>query len=343
MASGARASDRSDPDPGRAILLRIGSGLATLGLVVVIVFFAVEALPGDACTSHLGRLAEGARLENCRAELGLDRPAVVRFAEWVGGLAKGDLGISQTRHTPVTTLVRSRLRNTLALGLLAALLALPLAIGLGVVAGLRRERLPDHLLSGLSLFAMTVPDFVSATLLVLIFSVWLGWLPGIVTTSPSAPLLELVSGMALPVLALVLVATGHILRMVRSSMIEVMASDYVEAAMLRGVSFRRLVLRHALPGAIVPSIHLMGLTLGWLVSGVVVIEVVFNYPGMGRLLVDAVSDRDLPLVQAIALVLAAIQIGSSLTADLLTLLANPKLRSGMAPFADRRALERGSA
>jgi peptide/nickel transport system permease protein len=312
------------------ILRRVGSGLLTLCLVAVVVFFAVEALPGDACTAYLGRLAQGPRLETCRTQLGLERPSYERFADWVAGAAVGDFGVSQKRAESVSGILVPRLRNTALLALLTALIAVPLAVGLGVIAGLARERFLDHLLSWLSLLAMTVPDFVSATLLVLVFSIWLGWFPGIVTAPADAPILELLSGTVLPIVALVLVATGHILRLIRSGMIEVMASDYVEVATLRGLPYWRIVLRHAFPGAIVPAIHLIGLTLGWLLSGVVVVEVVFNYPGLGRLMVDAVSDRDLPLVQAIALVLAAVHISMSLFADLLTVVANPKLRSEVA-------------
>jgi peptide/nickel transport system permease protein len=314
--------------PARLLAGRIASGLLTLALVLVVVFFAVEALPGDACTAYLGRFAEGPRLDACRAELRLERPALTRFAEWTRGLVSGDLGRSQKRGGPVSEIVRPRLRNTLLLGASTAVIAIPMALALGVIAGLFRERPLDHLLSGVSLFAMTVPEFVSATVLVLVFSVWLRWLPGIVTAAPDAPLGELLAGIALPIATLVMVTTAHLLRLVRGSVIDVMASDYIEVATLRGVSFPRLVLRHALPGALVPSIHLIGLTLGWMLSGVVVVEVVFNYPGMGRLMVDAVADRDLPLVQAIALVLAVIQITLSLVADVTTALANPRLRSG---------------
>jgi len=161
----------------------------------------------------------------------------------------------------------------------------------------------------------------------LVFSVWLGWLPGIVTTPPNAPLTEFLSDIILPIVALALVMTAHILRMVRTSVIDVMGSDYVQMARLKGVPYWRMVFRHVLPNALLPTINLVALTIAWLLGGVVVIEVVFNYPGLGRLTIDAISDRDLALVQAIALVLAAVYIGLNLFADLLTLIVNPRLRT----------------
>ena len=197
----------------------------------------------------------------------------------------------------------------------------------GIIAGLWRDRPPDLWVSMLAIIAMTVPEFVSATLLILVFSIWLGWLPGIVTTPPDAPLFEFLSDIILPVAALALVMTAHILRMVRTSVINVMGSDYIQMAILKGVPYWRMVFRHVLPNALLPTINLVALTIAWLLGGVVVIEVVFNYPGLGRLTIDAISDRDLALVQAIALLLATVYIGLNLFADLLTLVANPRLRT----------------
>ena len=287
----------------------------------------MEALPGDACTAYLGRMAKGTRLENCRRDFQIERPALTRYAEWTLGALQGDLGISLKRNKPISGIVGIRLRNTLVLGLSATLIGVPIAIFLGIIAGLWRDRPPDLWVSGIAIFAMTIPEFVSATLLILVFSVWLGWFPGIVTTPPNAPLIEFLSDIILPIVALALVMTAHILRMVRTSVIDVLESDYIQMARLKGVPYWRMVFRHVLPNALLPTINLVALTIAWLLGGVVVIEVVFNYPGLGRLTIDAISDRDLALVQAIALLLATVYVGLNLFADLLTLIVNPRLRT----------------
>jgi peptide/nickel transport system permease protein len=202
-----------------------------------------------------------------------------------------------------------------------------MAIFLGVVTGLWRDRPVDLAVSTLAIFAMTIPEFVSATVLILVFSVWLGWLPGIVLTSASAAASEFFPEIILPVLVLTMVMTAHILRMVRSSVIEVMAGDYIQMATLKGVPYWRIVFRHALPNALLPAINVVALTIAWLLGGVVVIEVVFNYPGLGRMMIDAISDRDLPVVQAIALIIATVYVCVNLSADILTMFANPRLRT----------------
>ncbi len=311
----------------RLIVRRLMLGLLTLVLVSGIVFVAVEALPGDACTAYLGRMAQGTRLENCRRDFGLERPALARYMEWTLSAVQGDLGLSLKRNKPISDIIGTRLRNTLVLGLAATFIGVPIAVLLGIIAGLWRDRPVDLWVSTTAIFAMTIPEFVSATLLILVFSVWLGWLPGIVTTPPDAPLFEFLSDILLPIVALALVMTAHILRMVRTSVIDVMASDYVQMARLKGVPYWRMVFRHVLPNALLPTINLVALSIAWLLGGVVVIEVVFNDPGLGRLTLNAISDRDLAMVQAIALILATIYVGLNLFADLLTLVANPRLRT----------------
>ncbi|MHA1554467.1 MAG: ABC transporter permease, partial [Alphaproteobacteria bacterium] len=240
---------------------------------------------------------------------------------------QGDFGVSMKRKKPISGIVGTRLRNTAILGVTASVIGIPIAILLGIIAGLWRDRPVDLWISTTAIFAMTIPEFVSATLLILVFAVWLGWLPVIVTTRPDAPLLDFLSDIMLPIITLAFVLTAHILRMVRTSVIDVMASDYVQMARLKGVPYWRMVFRHVLPNALLPTINLVALTIAWMLGGVVVIEVVFNYPGLGRLTVDAVSDRDLALVQAIALILATIYVSLNLFADLLTLLVNPRLRT----------------
>lgn len=311
----------------KLILRRLTLGFMTLVLVSGIIFVAVEVLPGDACTAFLGRYAQGTRLDNCRRDFGLERSPLERYADWIGGAVQGDLGVSMKRKKSISEIVGTRLRNTAILGVVASIIGIPIAILLGIIAGLWRDRPVDLWISTTAIFAMTIPEFVSATLLILIFAVWLGWLPGIVTTRPDAPILDFMSDIILPIVTLAFVLTAHILRMVRTSVIDVMGSDYVQMAKLKGVPFWRMVFRHVLPNALLPTINLVALTIAWMLGGVVVIEVVFNYPGLGRLTVDAVSDRDLALVQSIALILATIYVGLNLFADLMTLVVNPRLRT----------------
>lgn len=311
----------------RLIVRRLGLGLLTLALVSGIIFVGVEALPGDSCTAYLGRMAQGKRLENCRRDFGLERPALTRYAEWALGAVRGDFGVSLKGKKPISRTVGTRFRNTVILGVAASVIGVPLAILLGIIAALWRDRPPDLWISTTAIFAMTIPEFVSATVLVLVVSVWLGWLPGIVVTRPDAPLFEFLSDIILPIIALALVMTAHILRMVRTCVVDVMASDYIQMARLKGVPYRRMVFRHVVPNALLPTINLVALTIAWLLGGTVVIEVVFNYPGLGRLMVQSIFFRDLAMVQAITLILAALYVGLNLFADLLTLVANPRLRT----------------
>ncbi len=311
----------------RLILRRLALGAVTVAIVSAIIFAGVEILPGDACTAFLEREAQGKLLENCRAALGLERPALERYLDWAGGALTGDFGVSAGGRQRIAEVVGDRLANTLLLGGLAMAVGVPLALLLGVVAALWRDRLPDLGVSGLAIFAMTIPEYVTATLLILIFSVWLGWAPGIVLTPADAPLADFFPSVLLPAAVLTMVMTAHILRTVRSSVIEALASDYAQMATLKGVPYWRMVFAHVLPNALLPAINVVALTIAWLLGGVVVIETVFNYPGLGRLMIDSISDRDLPTVQAIALILAVIYVGVNLAADLLTLIANPRLRT----------------
>ncbi|MBU6379375.1 MAG: ABC transporter permease [Gammaproteobacteria bacterium] len=311
----------------RLLLRRLALGAVTVALVSALIFAAIEALPGDACVTALQRDAVGQRLENCRKELGLDRPAVQRYVEWAAGAIRGDLGVSAHNGKPIASLVGDRLRNTLLLASCSLALGIPLALLLGVLTGLRRDKAADLTLSTLTIFAMTIPEFISATVLIFIFSIWLGWVPGIVTASANAPVSAFFPGIILPMIVLTMVMTAHILRTVRSSVIEVMASDYVQMTILKGVPYWQIVRRHVLPNALLPAINVVALTVGWLLGGVVVVEKVFNYPGLGHYMIDSISDRDLPVVQAIALIVATAYVGVNLAADLLTLMLNPRLRA----------------
>lgn len=313
----------------RLLINRVMLAAITVAIVITVVFFSVEALPGDACTAYLGRQAQGERLTTCQQDFGLDRPAVVRFGEWVANAAQGDLGQSMARQKSVNELIGYRLRNTAVLGVAACLIGIPLAILLGVFAGLRRDRWFDVLASSVAIVLMTLPEFVTGTVLLVIFAIELKWLPGIVIASATSPISVLLSGIALPALVLSSIMAAHILRMMRSSVIDVMATDYIRMAELKGVPFGQMVRRHVIPNALIPSINLIALTIAWMLGGVVITETVFNYPGIGRLTADAIGDRDLPLVQGIALVLAAIYVGLNLAADVLTLAMNPRLRTAI--------------
>jgi peptide/nickel transport system permease protein len=309
------------------LLRRLSLGLITVILVSIIIFTGVEFLPGDACTAFLEREAQGKLLENCRQDLDLNRPAIDRYIDWASSAMVGDLGLSVNGQQSIAELVGNRMNNSLLLAFCALLVGVPLAIFLGVITALWRDKPIDLFFSTAAIFAMTIPEFVSSTVLILVFSVWLGWLPGIVLTSASASAAEFFPEIILPVIVVAMVMTAHILRMVRTSVIDVLASDYVRMATLKGVPYWQIVFHHVLPNALLPAINVVALTIAWLLGGVVVIEVVFNYPGLGRMMIDSISDRDLPVVQAIALILATVYVSVNLTADLLTMIANPRLRT----------------
>ena len=315
---------------GRLLVQRFSLALIVLALVSLIVFVMVELLPGDAATAYLGRDATPEGLERLRVTLGLDRPAPERFLTWAGGLVRGDLGVSLARGEPINAFLWMRLRNSLVLGITAALVGFPLAIGLGIIAGLTRDRLPDLVISTLSLIGMSLPEFVTATLLIYLFSIQWRLFPAVALVSPDAPLLELLPNIVLPILTLLIVLTAYILRVVRTSIIEVMRSDYIRVARMKGLTRFWVVVRHALPNALLPTLTIAALTIAWLIGGLFVIEAVFNYPGIGTLLLTAIHDRDLPLVQSIAMVMAVIYVLANLGADLLTLVLNPRLRSSRA-------------
>jgi peptide/nickel transport system permease protein len=309
------------------LLRRLSLGLITVILVSIIIFTGVEFLPGDACTAFLEREAQGKLLENCRQDLNLNRPAIDRYIDWASSAMVGDLGLSVNGQQSIAELVGNRMNNSLLLAFCALLVGVPLAIFFGVITALWRDKPIDLFFSTAAIFAMTIPEFVSSTVLILVFSVWLGWLPGIVLTSANASAAEFFPEIILPVIVVAMVMTAHILRMVRTSVIDVLASDYVRMATLKGVPYWQIVFHHVLPNALLPAINVVALTIAWLLGGVVVIEVVFNYPGLGRMMIDSISDRDLPVVQAIALILATVYVSVNLTADLLTMIANPRLRT----------------
>jgi peptide/nickel transport system permease protein len=309
------------------IARRLLLAVVTLFIISIIVFLGVEALPGDSATAYLGQQATPEALEALREEFGLNKPVLQRYLDWLKGIVTGDLGISVLRRRPVAELIGNRFRNTVVLAVTAALVGIPLAIGLGVLAGLTRDKWPDALVSTASIVAMTLPGFVTATILIYLFAIRLDMFPAITMLPTDVPVSELLPNIVLPIITLTLIMVAHILRLVRTNMIDVMESDYVQMARLKGVPTWKIVFRHALPNAMLPTINVVALTLAWLLGGVAIIEQVFNYPGIGKLMISAISDRDFALVQGIAIILSGVYIALNLIADLLALVLNPRLRS----------------
>ena len=309
------------------ICKRIGLGLITLFIVSLITFIGVEVLPGDACTAYLEREAFGAQLEACIKRLGLDIPSYERYISWAYNAMQGNFGYSLSGQMPITEVLGPRVKNSLILASAAIIIGIPTALILGIITALWRDKFPDIIISTIAIFSMTIPEFISATLLILVVAIWLEWLPGIVIVSTDATFLELLPNIILPVIAIAMIMTAHMARMVRSSVIQVMASDYVQMAILKGVPYWKMVFKHVLPNALLPAINVVALTIAWLLGGVVVTEVVFNYPGLGRLVIESISNRDLPVVQALAIILASTYVSINLIADLMTLMLNPRLKS----------------
>ncbi len=309
------------------ILRRLVGAVITLWFISLLVFTLTEILPGDVATALLGREATPTELASLRAELGLERPDYVRYGEWLSGALRGDLGLSLARETPILPLVLIRLRNTALLAAVTVLFSVPLALALGILAGLLRDRLPDLLISVFTLIGMSLPDYVVGVLLILGISVRLAWLPAVTLVAPDAPLWQFLPNVILPALTMTVGLVAYLVRLLRTNIIDVMTSDYVQMATLKGVPYRRIVLHHVLPNALLPALNAIALLIAGLLGGAVIAETLFNYPGLGRLMITAVSERDLPLVQALALVGAAIYIGVNLATDLLTLRLNPRLRT----------------
>jgi len=304
---------------------RLGFGLLSLFAVSVVIFLAVSLLPGDLAEAMLGQSATPETLAALRAQLGLEEPGITRFWTWLAGCLQGELGISLANGRPIAELVASRLGNTAFLAAFAALVSVPLALALGVLAALYRNSWFDRLLNAGALSAASLPEFFIAYLLILLFSVKLGWLPSLSSVNPDAPLGERLLACVLPMLTLSLVVIAQMMRMTRAALINLLASPYIEMARLKGIAPLRIILKHALPNALAPIVNVVALNLAYLVVGVVVVEVVFVYPGLGQLLVDSVSKRDIPVVQACSLIFAATYIALNTLADVLSIASNPRL------------------
>ena len=310
----------------RLVATRFALGILTLLAVSVLIFICTQILPGDVASAVLGQQATPESLKVFRAELGLDKPAYLRYLQWLFGVLHGDFGKSLTNGRVIIEELAPRFVNTMFLAAYAAVIAVPLAVGLGILSAIREGRLSDRLANILTLVAISAPEFFVAYILILIFVSNLGWFPSLATVDT-----EMGFGMRLyvaflPALTLTLVVMAHMLRMTRNSVLSIMSTPYIEMAFLKGMTRTRVVAWHALPNALGPIVSVVALNLAYLVVGVVVVENVFVYPGVGQYMVDAVAKRDVPVIQACGLVFAAVFVTLNTVADVLAILVNPRLR-----------------
>ena len=311
----------------RLVAGRILLSIVTLLIVSLIVFAVLEVLPGDVATRILGRDATPEALDLLRIKLGLNDPAPLRYLHWLGGLLSGDLGQSLVSSRPVADILAPRIYNTILLSAYAFLLYLPLTVLPALIQAIRRDRPVDHALSVITLVLLSMPDFLLATILLFTFVVLVPVLPAISLVDQSSDAIDYLRAMTLPALTLAIVMAVYAVRMLRDNLIEVLDSDYVRMAELKGLSPRRVLLRHALPNALVPTLNVTALNLAYLVGGVVVVEKVFSYPGFGSLLVDSLQLRDLPVIETTVMIAALVYVGANLIADVAAVLLNPRLRT----------------
>jgi peptide/nickel transport system permease protein len=310
----------------RMIAWRFLLGLLTLVAVSFVIFLSIQMLPGDAAEAILGQTATPETLKALRHTMHLDVPASIRYFTWIGSLFKGDLGTSLASGRPVTDLLRERLPNTLFLAGMAAILATPIAVVLGLLCALYRGRHMDKVLNLIALGAGSVPDYFIAYILIIVFAVTYMVFPPLSSIIEGMPLAQKIYQTTLPAVTLTLATAAYMMRMTRASVISVLSSAYIEMANLKGLPRTRIIWRHALPNAIGPIANVIALTLAYLVSGVVVVETVFVYPGLGQLLVDSVQKRDIPVIQAVCIIFATFYILLNLSADIISTASNPKIR-----------------
>ncbi len=308
------------------VLKRLGLGALTLLVVSILIFFAVELLPGDIAQAVLGQGATEETVRALREKLGLDRAAPIRYFDWLTGALVGDFGVSLVSGERVSVAISERFVNTLFLAAYAAVIAVPVAILLGVIVALLRNSIFDRVANVLTLTSISSPEFFLGYILILYLAVKSSMFPAIASLSGDMTFLELLNRTFLPALTLVLVVTAHMMRMTRAAIINLLASPYIEMARLKGTPPWKVIVKHALPNAWAPIINVVALNLAYLITGVVLVEVVFVYPGIGQLLVDAVAKRDFPIVQACCLIFAATFILLNLAADVGAILTNPRLR-----------------
>lgn len=304
---------------------RIALGIFSLFAVSVIVFLAVGLLPGDIAEAMLGQSATPETVAALRTQLGMDQMPLQRFFNWFSQLLQGDLGVSLANQRPIVDLISTRLGNTLLLAAFAAIVSVPIALILGMLTALYRNSWFDRVMNTMALSSVSFPEFFVAYLLILLFSIKLDWLPSMSNISPDSSFSEILVSSVLPVITLSLVVIAQMMRMTRAALINLLASPYIEMARLKGIRPARIIFYHALPNALAPIVNVVALNLAYLVVGVVVVEVVFVYPGLGQLLVDSVAKRDIPVVQVCCLIFAVTYISLNTLADVLAIATNPRL------------------
>ena len=315
----------------RALLARLGISLVTLWVVSVLIFIGTNLLPGDVAQIILGQMATPESTAALREKLGLDKHPLEQYLVWLSNVAMGDLGISKAGlgaglGTPIVEMLGPRIDNTAMLTVLVGAIAIPISVALGLLAAMHPGTRLDRTITFSTLNIISIPDFLIATILVLVFAVSLGWLPSIVYLRGDESGWVLTKTIAMPLLTLVILVSAQIIRMTRATVLNVMSSPYVEMAILKGIPRRRIILRHALFNAIGPIVNVIALNLAWLVGGVVVVEQIFSYPGLAKLMIEAVQMRDMPLVQACAMIFCAVYVVLIFIADMATILSNPRLR-----------------
>jgi peptide/nickel transport system permease protein len=308
----------------KMIIKRLGLGVLTLLLLSLLIFLSVEALPGDLAETILGQQATPENVAAIRKELGLDLPAHTRYLNWLGGILQGDFGNSLALKKPISGLIAPRLQNTLFLTLYTACIAVPLALILGMAASLFRNGYFDRISNATALSAISMPEFFVGYIMIYFFALS-GYFPSMANINPNTAFIDKLYVCFLPALTLTLVVTAHMMRMTRAAIINVLALPYIEMANLKGVKPRRVIVHHALPNAIAPIVNVVALNLAYLITGVVIVEIVFVFPGLGQLMVDGVKFRDVPVVQATALIFASAYVGLNLLADIISTITNPRL------------------
>jgi peptide/nickel transport system permease protein len=305
---------------------RLVVAVITLVIVSFTVFFATEMLPGDVAEILLGQAATPEAVAGLRTAMQLDQPAILRFIWWLGGLATGDLGTSYANNMPVAALIGGRFLNSLKLAGVTTLFSVPIALALGITTATLRGSLYDRIVTMATVAVISVPEFMVATSAVLIFAVYLKWLPALSFANEVHSIGELLRVFAMPVITLAFVISAQIIRMTRAAVIETLNTPYVEMALLKGASRSRMVLKHALPNALGPIVNAVALSLSYLLGGVIIVEIIFNYPGISKLMVDAVATRDLPLIQTCTMIFCLGYLLLITIADIIAILSNPRLR-----------------
>jgi peptide/nickel transport system permease protein len=311
----------------KLVLKRTIYAALTLLLVSALVFAILEILPGDVATRILGRDATPESLAALRVQLNLNEPAIIRYFHWLSQILQGDLGAALTSQRPISEILAPRITNTVILSVAALAVSIPLTVIPAVIQAGQRYRAPDHALSVVTLILLSIPDFLLATLLLIAFVIYIPILPAVSLIDSSTTVVNYLRALVLPAVTLGIVMAVYGVRMLRGNLIEVLESEYIKMAELKGLSRRRVIIRHALPNALIPTLNIMALNLGYLIGGVVVVERIFGFPGFGSLLVDSLQLRDLPLIEATILISAAVYIAANLLSDVSAVLLNPRLKA----------------